>query len=157
MLISPELDKAYKLLNATHHTPLETITKTYKKLAIRFHPDKNRNMSNSKMQELNRAFELIKKHNADRNFSIRTSSAMSEGKTLSKKVMTEASMMSIDNTPQYSKTSPMSIDKNIQETNKKNKPPNKDNKLKIKYGRITKPKLKQKPKPKPNLKPNAKL
>lgn len=144
MIVRPELTKAYKLLDVKPDTPMTTITKVFRKLALKNHPDK-KNGSKDKMQELNLAYKLIKEYHtkvskASADISrVSRSSAMSVDKTATPKVSRSRSPS------HYSSRTKMSVDK---EPTPKPKPKPLRSNLNMKVNRkIMKPKPKPKPKP----------
>tara|TARA_B100001769_G_scaffold67995_1_gene50658 strand:- start:897 stop:1358 length:462 start_codon:yes stop_codon:yes gene_type:complete len=55
-------DKYYKILNLNNNASEEEIKKSYKKLAIQYHPDKNPNNkeeSEKKFKEISEAYEIL--------------------------------------------------------------------------------------------------
>jgi len=57
-----KLAEAYKTLGVSPETSDDEIKKTYKKLAIKYHPDRNKEPdAKEKMQKINAAYTLIKK------------------------------------------------------------------------------------------------
>ena len=56
---------AYKTLGVEYGSDLKTVTKRYRKLALKHHPDKNRENqeeAGKKMREINDAYNILKVH-----------------------------------------------------------------------------------------------
>ncbi len=54
------MDKYYKILGLDNNTDLETVKKTYKKLAVKYHPDKNSDSdAQDKFKEITNAYHKI--------------------------------------------------------------------------------------------------
>jgi len=160
MIVRPELTKAYKLLDVKPDTPMTTITKVFRKLALKNHPDK-KNGSKDKMQELNLAYKLIKEYHtkvskASADISrVSRASAMSVDKTATQKVSRSRSPS------HYSSRTKMSVDKEPTPTpTPKPKPKPLRSNMNMKVNRKImkpKPKPKLKPKPKPKPKPHKRF
>ena len=65
----------YKILNINKNSKEEDIKKAYRKLAIKYHPDKNKNNkeSENKFKEINEAYEVLSDENKKRNYDSKTS------------------------------------------------------------------------------------
>ncbi|CAG8700207.1 14164_t:CDS:1, partial [Cetraspora pellucida] len=64
------LTKYYKILEITKNTNEKEIKRAYKKLALKWHPDKNINsikIAEEKFKEINEAYEILIKHKQENN------------------------------------------------------------------------------------------
>ena len=62
----------YEILNVTKDSSIDEIKKSYRKLSMKYHPDKN-NGEDSKMKELTEAYSIIGDHNKKKKYDIEMS------------------------------------------------------------------------------------